>query len=57
MKEFITQDGTRIHLPHAQQRPADGDYCCDCHTRMGNDFYFLPINSCLRADKICNKER
>jgi hypothetical protein len=22
---------------------------------LGNDFYFLPIGSCLREDKTCNR--
>ena len=63
MKEFHTQDGTIIHLPDTEQRGhvsptghvsrADG-YCCSCHKRLGNDFYFLPVKSCLRPDKTCD---
>lgn len=61
MREF--KDGDKIvHLPQDEQRPVaavrhDG-YQCDCHKKMGNDFWFLPIKSCLRDDNTCsNKER
>jgi hypothetical protein len=60
MKEFHTQDGTIIHLPDARQRKrddVDDTYWCSCHKRLGNDFYFLPITSCLRPDKTCNSPR
>lgn len=30
---------------------------CECHTRLGNDFYFLPSGSCLRSDGKCNGDR
>jgi hypothetical protein len=59
MREFRTQDGNIIHLPNDQQRPTSTVtprefYHCWCHARMGNDFYFLPMNSCLRKDKTCD---
>ena len=57
MREFRTQDGTIIHLPNKQQRPDMIESPwepCDCLSRMGNDFYFLPATVCLRADKTCN---
>ena len=54
MREFRTQDGNIIHLPNDRQRPAR-EFQCDCHERLGNDFYFLPIGSCLREDKTCNR--
>lgn len=65
MKEFITQDGNRIvspeHEPAVAVTPADPhagiDYHCDCHKRMGNDFWFLPVGSCLRDDKTCNNPK
>ena len=53
MKEFKSQDGKIVHLPDSQQRATTHDEC-DCHTRMGNDFYFLPLSACLRPDKKCN---
>jgi hypothetical protein len=56
MREFRTQDGNIIHLPNDQQRPTT-HVPCDCHERMGNDFYFLPAAVCLRADKTCNSPR
>lgn len=31
-------------------------YVCDCHRLLGNDFYFLPMGSCLHDEKPC-KER
>lgn len=30
------------------------DYQCHCHERMGNDFWFLPADQCLRNDKTCS---
>lgn len=63
MKEFITQDGNRIYTPDREPeiaaRPADPhsgiEYNCDCHKRMGNDFWFLPVGSCLRDDATCTQ--
>lgn len=26
------------------------EYVCECHRRLGNDFWFLPRNSCLYTD-------
>jgi hypothetical protein len=52
MREFRTHDGNIIHLPETVQRV--DDYHCDCHKQLGNDFWFLPKASCLRADKRCN---
>lgn len=31
--------------------------CCECHEHMGNDFYFLPFDRCLRRDGQCTKRR
>jgi hypothetical protein len=28
---------------------SDG-YVCECHRRMGNDFYFLPKDACIMRD-------
>jgi hypothetical protein len=57
MREFRTQDGNIIHLPNDHQRPDMIESPwepCDCHRRMGNDFYFLPAGVCLRVDKVCS---
>ena len=36
--------------------PEPEPYVCDCHARMGNDFWFLPKDACLhREDGVCNK--
>jgi hypothetical protein len=64
MRRFVTDDGRTFLIPgDAQERPrepversvASGFYACECHEKMGNDFYFLPAKSCLRADKQCTK--
>lgn len=31
-------------------KPGD-DYVCKCHSRMGNDFWFLPADRCLWDNK------
>lgn len=51
-----TQDGTVI-LSNEKVGDEQGDgYACDCHRRMGNDFWFLPTGQCLhRDDGVCNK--
>lgn len=58
MREIKTGEGKITHLPEQRQRVeqtiASGFFHCECHERMGNDFYFLPIGSCLRPDKTCN---
>ena len=49
-----------LHMPDAQQRERSvesGFYHCECHERLGNDFYFLPINSCLRKDNTCTNTK
>jgi hypothetical protein len=56
VREVRTQDGKVLYMPD-QQRPRDDSYTCDCHRRMGNDFWFLPTESCLRSDGVCNKAR
>jgi hypothetical protein len=59
MREFRTQDGTIIHLPDTVQRSGMDTIPlepCDCHVRLGNDFYFLPTGSCLRKDGKCNED-
>jgi hypothetical protein len=28
-------------------------FACECHRNMGNDYYFLPHDRCLRRDGIC----
>ena len=65
MRTFITDDGRKFLIPGDRVRDEpevklvyDDGYHCDCHKRMGNDFWFLPIGSCLRKDKTCdNPER
>jgi hypothetical protein len=60
MKEVRTQDGKILHMPDEQQRPQtveSGFFHCACHERMGNDFYFLPMNSCLRPDRVCTNTK
>lgn len=56
MREVRLQNGNILHMPEEPQR-ARGfpGVLCDCHGRMGNDFYFLPTDSCLRSDRTCNK--
>jgi hypothetical protein len=57
VREFITQDGTRIQLPDTQQRPDMVESPwepCPCLQQMGNDFYFLPMGSCLFPDSPCD---
>ena len=66
MRTFITDDGRKFLIPGDEQR-SEADqlsvavanlcqpgYQCECHEKMGNDFWFLPIGSCLRKDKTCN---
>lgn len=53
MRECKLDNGNIVHLPEAAQRYAENCYC-SCHVRMGNDFYFLPIGSCLRPDNTCD---
>lgn len=56
MKIITTQDGTVILSKEQVGVAPDDGYCCDCHRRMGNDFYFLPIDACIhREDGVCNK--
>ncbi len=44
--------GNILHLPETAPRK---EYTlCECHVRMGNDFFFLPIDQCLRDDRKCN---
>jgi hypothetical protein len=58
MREVRTVDGRILHMPDEAQRPKrEMDSACSCHLQMGNDFYFLPIESCLRADGRCDKHR
>jgi hypothetical protein len=57
MKKFVTDDGRHFLLPGNEQRPlmTESPWVeCDCLKQMGNDFYFLPLGSCLRPDKTCN---
>lgn len=58
MREFHLGNGKIIHMPEKPQRerePAAHEALwCDCHKRMGNDFWFLPTGSCLRDDRRCN---
>lgn len=55
MREIKTGDGKIMHLPDTEQRKRDT--VCECHGRMGNDFWFLPVGSCLRDDKVCTNEQ
>lgn len=58
MREFVSQDGKRFHLPDTKQREPDPAlYQCDCHRRLGNDFWFLPTGSCIRRDSLCDKPK
>jgi hypothetical protein len=41
------RDGMKCGAPHGV---GDAKWC-RCHAEMGNDFYFLPIDSCLHAEK------
>lgn len=59
MREVNMGDGKILHMPDTVQRvqdPNEGVWC-DCHKRMGNDFYFLPTGSCIRNDKRCTNAR
>jgi hypothetical protein len=56
-KHHTTADGRHFIIPDDHQRPFSDNTPCDCHAQMGNDFYFLPIDACLRKDKTCNKPR
>lgn len=29
----------------------DSEWLCECHRRMGNDFFFLPAGRCLDDNK------
>jgi hypothetical protein len=40
------RDGMKCGAPHGV---GDAKWC-RCHAEMGNDFYFLPIDSCLHAE-------
>lgn len=55
MREVRLQNGKILHMPDNEQRSRECTYFCSCHERMGNDFYFLPTDSCLRPDGVCNK--
>lgn len=61
MKEFKYSNGCIVHMPDSIQRTygalADGQYHCACHVRLGNDFYFLPLGSCLRQSKQCDNPK
>lgn len=56
MREF-KMDTKIIHMPDVEMRTepklTDGHHC-SCHVRMGNDFYFLPMGSCLRPSGQCD---
>lgn len=55
MRAFITQDGNTIYTPdHEPEVKAEPEYHCDCHKRMGDDFWFLNVGSCLRSDATCS---
>lgn len=62
MRPFPIGDGKIVHLPDVEQRTMtprderdDHGYQCDCHRRMGNEFWFLPAQACLRSDKRCDE--
>lgn len=61
MKTFVTDDGRKFLIPGTLQRETRIEigelYHCECHERMGNDFYFLPIAACLRKDKTCTNPK
>jgi hypothetical protein len=56
MRTFVTDDGRHFLMPGDPARTQDPDegIWCTCHKMMGNDFYFLPIDACLRKDKVCD---
>jgi hypothetical protein len=66
MKTFVTDDGRTFLIPGDEQRTeadqmtlAVANLChpgvaCECHAKMGNDFWFLPMGACLRKDRKCN---
>ncbi len=57
MRELQLGEGRILHLPdhpdHDRCVSGDNDaqptFQCWCHKRMGNDFWFLPIASCIRG--------
>jgi hypothetical protein len=62
MREVKLGDGKILHMPDTEQRTMlprqerdDHGYTCECHRTLGNDFWFLPIGSCLRKDRECNR--
>jgi hypothetical protein len=60
MREVNMGDGKILHMPDTMQRKPvedDGGYQCECHRKMGNDFWFLPTGSCLRKDNTCEGSR
>lgn len=57
MREVKMQNGNILHMPEEPQRSMAFSDRCDCHARLGRDFYFLPTDSCLRPDAKCNKVR
>jgi hypothetical protein len=54
MAEIKLPNGNILHVPDSAPRQ---EYTiCECHVRMGNDFFFLPIDACLRDDKTCDRK-
>lgn len=54
MREYHTEGGKIVHMPDTVQRKPDDGHQCECHAKMGNEFWFLPTGSCLRTDKTCD---
>lgn len=53
--EVKLPNGNILHLP--ESAPRHEYTICECHVRMGNDFFFLPAGQCLRDDKTCNETK
>jgi hypothetical protein len=34
-----------------EKYPENSEYFCKCHEKMGNDFWFLPLDRCLYEKK------
>ncbi len=49
--KMLLQEEARKKPRHAATPDID---FCECHKKMGNDFWFLPTGSCLRPDKTCS---
>lgn len=53
---FVRPADEELRYPRPQSRcldpyPEDDMHECYCHYQMGNDFWFLPSDRCLKDDK------